>query len=120
MTDRHASLLARIAELRAQASPGPLGVKLRDFDALLYDRDTDVIAQFRDGSMKHKANAALAAPAHEMAACVEALVELGEQCWGGDDGEWEGNGWVSPELTFEAIRCARAPLDALAKALGVP
>ena len=73
---RYALLVERMAELRAEASPGPLGAKLRDFDALLYDRDTNVIAQFRDGSLKHKANVALAQPAHEYAACVVALAEI--------------------------------------------
>ncbi len=107
------ALAKRIAELRAAASPGPW--RVGDHGQRVFDSNKRVVlsaSEFEGGWMS---NANLAAPAHEMAACVEALVRIESDhlarpgppnCVGGD-------------RHYEScpVSQARVALDALAKAM---
>ncbi len=136
-------LLKRIAERRAAASPGPWTLEDGfNHDGVIYGGEGYSIGQFEFSAKgAHIANAALAVPAHEMAACVTALVEAApiiQALWGltgvkrVEGGRYEclfnchidARGMHSPSCPLVAIGTGMPKriddaLDALAKAMGV-
>jgi hypothetical protein len=124
------ALVQRLTELRETASPGPhhRGVRTDSIADLVNDDPQwgeedgkpvgDLIAWFM--GERREANAALAASAHEMAACCEALVTMHDAVRRMTPGHV-----ANPETEFaycdgcKAMSDAESALAELAKALGV-
>ena len=130
----YGALLAELQKRREAASPPPwhtsgydagpvfgtsLVIQDKDAEIAWFDEDAELPGTDEVYPVPHAANAALAAPAHEMAACVEALVEVLD----GEDTECrlDHHGRCQAHRMEKdcSVLIARTRLTALAAAMGV-